>query len=66
MTREEFEELERRYDELLGRLVNGAEFLDNPIIKPEVYKAGLKKYDRLCEEFMTVKKQYLDHVLGRY
>ena len=64
MTREEFETLEKRYDELLERLVKGAEFLENPLIKPEVYEAGLRKYERLTIEFLTVKKQYLDHYLG--
>jgi hypothetical protein len=57
--------IDHEYEELLSRIVKGAEFLENPNIHPDMYEKGLQKYDRLCEEFMAVKKRYLDYVLGR-
>lgn len=62
---DEFEEIEQRYDNLLERIVKGAEFLDNPLIKPDVYEAGLQKYDRLCDELMDVKRRYHDQITWR-
>ena len=37
------------YDKLLDRIVKGAEYLDNPIIKPDDYKKGMKLYDALFQ-----------------
>jgi len=65
MTDQEFEELSRRYDELLERLVKGAKFLENPLIKPEVYEAGMRKFDRLWNEALEVREKWWNHVLGR-
>lgn len=65
MTKDEFEAVSQKYDMLVHRLVKGAEFLGNPIIKPEVYEAGLRKYDRILEEFMPIRKEFWNHVLGR-
>lgn len=61
----EFETIEKRYDELLERLVKGGEFLENPLIKPEMYEAGMKKFNRLWDEMMVVRRIYFDHVLRR-
>lgn len=36
-------------DELLERIVRGAEYLENPLIKPEDYERGMKLYDELCD-----------------
>ncbi|CAM4099772.1 hypothetical protein L1N85_10805 [Paenibacillus alkaliterrae] len=36
------------YNELLARIVKGAEYLENPIIKPQDYKRGMALYDELC------------------
>lgn len=41
---------DEEYTHLLERIVKGAEFLDNPLIKETDYERGMKKYDRLCEE----------------
>jgi len=40
---------EKEYFTLLDRIVKGAEYLDNPLIKPEDYAKGMKLYDALCE-----------------
>lgn len=64
MTAQEFKDLNRHYDELLDRLVKGANFLDNPLIKPEVYEAGMKKFERIWNEAMEVRERYWNHVLG--
>ena len=44
------------YMKLLDRLVKGAEYLENPIIKPEDYEKGKKLYDQLEYEIMKVKR----------
>ena len=36
------------YNELLARIVKGAEYLENPIIKPSDFKKGMALYDELC------------------
>lgn len=36
------------YNELLARIVKGAEYLENPIIKSQDYKRGMALYDELC------------------
>jgi hypothetical protein len=39
---------DEEYDALLGRIVKGAEYLENPLIKPADYKKGMALYDELC------------------
>lgn len=39
---------EDEYNALLARIVKGAEYLENPIIKPQDYKTGMTLYDELC------------------
>lgn len=41
-------ETEGEYFTLLERIVKGAEYLDNPLIKPEDKEKGMKLYDALC------------------
>lgn len=36
------------YNELLARIVKGAEYLENPIIKQKDFERGMKLYDELC------------------
>lgn len=38
-----------QYEAILKRIVNGAEYLENPLIKPEDYAKGMKLYDELVE-----------------
>lgn len=38
---------EEEYQEALERLVRGAEYLSNPLIKPEDYERGMKLYNEL-------------------
>lgn len=42
-------ENESEYFELLGRIVKGAEYLDNPIITETDYTRGMKLYDELVD-----------------
>lgn len=44
------------YMSLLDRIIKGAEFLENPIIKPEDHERGMKKYERLCEAARAYRK----------
>lgn len=37
------------YEKLLGRIVKGAEYLDNDLIKSEDFDKGVKLYDELCQ-----------------
>lgn len=46
---------EEQYFEYLERVRKGAEFLDNPLIKPEDYKRGLKRYDDLCQRVLEYR-----------
>lgn len=48
--------MDEEYEKLLERIVKGANFLDNPLIKPLEYERGMKKYDRLCDEAMEMRK----------
>lgn len=43
------------YMKLLERIVKGAEYLDNPLIKEEEKVKGMALYDRLVEEAMTCR-----------
>lgn len=38
---------DQEYEQTLKRIVKGAEYLENPFIKPEDYKKGVKLYDEL-------------------
>lgn len=46
---------EEEYFKLLERIIKGAEYLDNPLIKPEDYRKGMKLYDALCEQVLQYK-----------
>jgi len=41
---------DEQYFKLLERIVKGAEYLDNPLIREEDKAKGAKLYDQLCEE----------------
>ncbi len=47
---------ELEYFNLLERIVKGAEYLGNPLIKPEEYERVLPGYDRLCQQAMEMRK----------
>ena len=38
---------DKEYNECLERLVNGAEYLDDPLLSEEDYKRGMKLYNEL-------------------
>ena len=40
---------------LLARIVKGAEYLENPLIKPDDYEKGMKLYDELVDKFMKMR-----------
>lgn len=50
------DESEREYFILLLRIAKGAEFLENPLIKPEDYDRGMKKYDKLCKRVLEYRE----------
>ena len=43
------------YEATLKRIVTGAEYLENPLIKPEDYAKGMKLYDQLVEAVLEYK-----------
>jgi hypothetical protein len=43
---------EENYFYLLERIIKGAEYLSNPLIKPGDVERGMKRYDVLCEQVM--------------
>lgn len=47
---------DEEYFALLDRIIKGADFLDNPLIKPEQYEKGMRKYDQLCEAARAYRK----------
>lgn len=44
------------YRKLLERLANGAEYLENPLIKPEDYAKGKALYDKIEQEIETMRR----------
>lgn len=40
---------DEEYHKVLERIVKGAEYLDNPLIKPEDREKGMQLYDQLCQ-----------------
>jgi hypothetical protein len=48
------------YEAVLKRIVNGAEYLENPMIKPEDYAKGIKLYDELVELAMEYRRNHAD------
>jgi len=46
---------EDEYNELLKRLVKGAEYLSNPLIKPDDYKKGMKLYNELEQKILEYR-----------
>jgi hypothetical protein len=40
---------DEEYVKLLNRVVKGAEYLDNPLIKSEDFDKGMKLYDELSQ-----------------
>lgn len=53
---------EQEYTKLLERIIKGAEYLDNPLIKPEDYEKGMKLYDKLCEQALIYQARESWHV----
>ncbi|NBI28322.1 hypothetical protein [Chengkuizengella marina] len=47
---------EEEYNKLLERVVKGAEYLSNPMIKEKDYEYGLRVYDTLCEEVRSFRR----------
>ena len=50
---------DEEYFKILKRIVNGADYLENPLIKPEDYEKGMKLYDELCKaarEYRTAEQ----------
>lgn len=45
------------YDELLARIVKGAEYLDNPLINETDHARGMKLYDKLVGQAYEYHKQ---------
>lgn len=41
---------DKEYEELLDRIIKGAEYLANPLIKYHDYCYGLELYDELCAQ----------------
>jgi transcriptional accessory protein Tex/SPT6 len=48
------------YEAVLKRIVNGAEYLENPMIKPEDYEKGIKLYDQLVELAIEYRRTHAD------
>jgi hypothetical protein len=48
------------YEAVLKRIVNGAEYLENPLIKPEEYEKYNKLYDQLVEIAMEYRRSHAD------
>ncbi|WP_164491872.1 hypothetical protein [Staphylospora marina] len=46
---------EAEYLKLLDRIVKGAEYLENPLIKPEDYSRGMRLYDQLVQQLLKYK-----------
>lgn len=46
-----------KYNDLLKRLVKGAEYLDNPLIKKEDYTKGMELYNQIDEEIDIIKEE---------
>lgn len=42
--------------DLLMRIVQGAEYLDNPLIRAKEYEKGRRLYDQLCDEYLCLKE----------
>lgn len=51
---------DEEYDQLMARIVKGAEYLENPLIKPHDFERGMKKYDELCAaalEYQRIERE---------
>lgn len=46
---------EDEYNETLKRLVKGAEYLSNPLIKSEDYEKGMKLYNELEQRILEYR-----------
>ncbi|MBA4543973.1 MULTISPECIES: hypothetical protein [Thermoactinomyces] len=51
---------DEQYVEYLERIVKGAQYLENPLIKPEDYAKGMKLYDALCERVLQYGGDHLN------
>jgi hypothetical protein len=47
--------------DLLGAIVKGAEFLENPLIKPDQYQKGMQRYDQYCEWARAYQREDPQH-----
>lgn len=48
--------MEQEYQKLLNRIVKGAEYLANPLIKPRDFEKGMLLYDSLCKKLEELKR----------
>lgn len=48
------------YEATLKRIVTGAEYLENPLIKPEDYAKGMKLYEQLVESILEYRRSHAD------
>lgn len=46
---------DEEYMKLLDRIIKGAEYLANPLIKQEDYEKGIKLYDELCTKATKIR-----------
>jgi hypothetical protein len=54
---------DEEYFAILARIVKGAEYLENPLIKEDAKRKGMKLYDELCE--VALQYRFKDSPLGR-
>lgn len=50
-------EIEKEYFALLERIVKGAEYLENPLIKPEDYAKGMRLYNEFCRRAHELRSE---------
>lgn len=48
---------EQEYFALLERIVKGAEFLENPLLRPEDHAKWMKLYDELCRQAQQMRRE---------
>lgn len=48
---------ESEYFDLLARIVKGAEYLDNPLIKQDDFDKGMKLYDSLVDSAISYRRR---------
>ncbi|CAH1205731.1 hypothetical protein PAECIP111893_02404 [Paenibacillus plantiphilus] len=56
---------DEEYNALLERIVKGAEYLENPLIKPDDYRKGMVLYDQLYESAIAYRAAKSNHETNR-